>query len=98
MTLPGGQRQVVAIAGLDLTTDVGVAVSGSPSPVTLDTGPTRTGGLVLAVGSGKGGRQQPSGVVAQAGPAWRAMRGGQIDTEFNLDIRLRRHAEGGLVH
>lgn len=25
------------------------------------------------------------------------MRGGQIDTKINLDIRLRRHAEGGLV-
>jgi S1-C subfamily serine protease len=38
-----------------------------------------------------------SGVVAVAGPAWRSMRGGDIDARIALDLRLRHVAEGGLA-
>ena len=31
------------------------------------------------------------------GPAWRSLRGGEIDQRIELDLSLRRHAEGGLA-
>jgi S1-C subfamily serine protease len=35
--------------------------------------------------------------VSLAGPGWRSLRGGEIDARIELDLSLRRHAEGGLV-
>jgi S1-C subfamily serine protease len=32
-----------------------------------------------------------------SGVAWRSMRGGEIDARIELDLSLRRHAEGGLA-
>ncbi len=37
------------------------------------------------------------GVIAAVGPAWQSMRGGSIDARIEMDLRLRRRAEGGLA-
>ena len=38
-----------------------------------------------------------SGIVALSAPAWRSIRGGDIDARIELDLALRSHAEGGLA-
>jgi hypothetical protein len=35
-------------------------------------------------------------VPSSAGP-WRSLRGGEIDSRIEIDLRLRRSAEGGLA-
>ena len=42
-------------------------------------------------------RWWPSAAIAVAGPAWRSMRGGDIAARIELDLKLRRQAEGALV-
>jgi S1-C subfamily serine protease len=37
------------------------------------------------------------GGIAAVGAAWQSMRGGTIDARIELDLRLRRRAEGGLA-
>ena len=37
------------------------------------------------------------GVVSRAGGPWRSLRGGEIDARIELDLRLRRSAEGGIA-
>jgi S1-C subfamily serine protease len=37
------------------------------------------------------------GVVSLSGPAWRSLRGGEIDARLELDARLRRRSEGAVA-
>lgn len=99
VTLPGGDPRPASIVGRDPTTDVALLrVDGGRLPaVSLAVEPTRAGALVLAVGGGEGVPLQAFGAVALAGPGWRSLRGGEIDARIELDLRLRREAEGGLV-
>lgn len=92
----GGARHAATIVGRDASTDVALLrVEGAALPaVTLRAVPLRAGELALAVG---GGALALWGVVAAAGPSWHSMRGGEIDARIELDVRLRRHAEGGLA-
>ena len=92
----GGERRPAAVVGRDPATDVALLrVEGAALPaVSLATEPVRPGALVLAVG---GGGQALLGIVSVAGPAWRSMRGGEIEARIELDLRLRRPVEGGLV-
>ncbi|MDB5406097.1 MAG: hypothetical protein JWL84_1009 [Rhodospirillales bacterium] len=95
----GGERRAATIVGRDATTDVAVlrVEGGGLAPVTFAPQPVRTGALALAVGAQAGAPLSTFGSVASAGPAWRSMRGGQIDARIELDLRLRRQAEGGLA-
>ena len=92
----GGARHAATVVGRDASTDVALLrVEGAALPaVTLRTVPLRAGELALAVG---GSTLALWGVVAAAGPSWHSMRGGEIDARIELDVRLRRHAEGGLA-
>jgi S1-C subfamily serine protease len=96
VAVTGGARHPATIVGRDASTDVALLrVEGVALPtVTLRTLPLRAGELALAVG---GGALAHWGVVAAAGPSWRSMRGGEIDARIELDVRLRREAEGGLA-
>ena len=96
VTVTGGARHAATIVGRDASSDVALLrVEGAALPaVTLRTVPLRAGELALAVG---GGALALWGVVAAAGPSWHSMRGGEIDARIELDVRLRRHAEGGLA-
>lgn len=52
---------------------------------------------MLTVGAREGGPLAALGVVASSGPAWRSMRGGEIDARIELSPGLPRQAVGGLV-
>ncbi len=99
VTLASGEAVPARIAGRDPTTDVALLriehadVASAP----LGAGIARAGALVLAIGAEKGGQSAALGVVAHAAGAWRSLRGGDIDARIELDVRLRRSAEGGLV-
>jgi S1-C subfamily serine protease len=97
--LPGGERVAATLAGRDPTTDVALLrvagaspVPGAPTPPTL-----AAGCLVAALGARDGAPVAALGAVSFAGGAWRSMRGGGIDARIELDIALRREAEGGPV-
>jgi S1-C subfamily serine protease len=67
------------------------------SPVAFAGEPVQAGSLVLAVGADRSAPVTAFGAVARTGPAWQSMRGGEIDARIELDLRLRRSAEGGIV-
>ena len=100
LTLPGGERVAAVIAGRDQTTDVAllrIERTDLP-PVTLEAAAVAAAGaLALAVGARDGAPVAALGAVAFAGPAWRSLRGGEIDARIELDLVLRGSAEGGLA-
>ncbi|MBO9515278.1 MAG: serine protease, partial [Variovorax sp.] len=59
--------------------------------------PVRAGAIAIALGSHAGTPVAAAGVVSLAGPAWRSLRGGDIDTRIELGLSMRRSAEGGLA-
>lgn len=99
VVLPGGETATAALAGRDPTTDVALLRLESQvgTPVALASPTLAAGQLAVAIGAVDGAPLAHFGMVAQAGPAWRSMRGGEIDARIELDMRLRRAGEGGLV-
>ncbi|VTU35789.1 putative periplasmic serine endoprotease DegP-like precursor [Variovorax sp. PBL-H6] len=99
LQLSGGAMVAAKVAGRDPTTDVlllrcdGVTAP----PVVFDAGPLRAGEMVLAVGAREGLPLVAGGLVSLAGPAWRSLRGGEIDARVELDLQLQLGAEGGIV-
>jgi S1-C subfamily serine protease len=53
--------------------------------------------MVIALGARDGLPLVAGGLVSLVGPAWRSLRGGEIDARIELDLRLRLGAEGGIV-
>jgi len=99
VTLSGGKRISATIAGRDPTTDIALlrADIDAVSPIALDGSAPSAGALAVVVGGREGEAVAALGVVATSGVAWRSMRGGEIDARIELDLSLRRHAEGGLA-
>ncbi len=99
VTVTNGDRRAVTIVGRDPTTDIALlrVEGGGLEAVTFAPQPPRTGALALAVGASGGMTLAAFGAVASVGPSWRSMRGGEIDARIELDMRLRRRAEGSLV-
>jgi len=88
------------IAGRDPTTDVALlrAETADLAPIALDSAAPSVGALAVAVGGGREGESVAAlGMVAVSDPAWRSMRGEEIDARVELDLSLRRHAEGGVA-
>jgi S1-C subfamily serine protease len=96
---PGGETVAASLVGRDPTTDIALLrVEGVSAPsVTLHTASLKAGALALAVGAGPQGAVAAFGAVASVGPAWRSLRGGEIDQRIDLDLSLRRVGEGGLA-
>jgi S1-C subfamily serine protease len=96
---PGGEAVGATLVGRDSTTDIALLrVDGFAAPVaSLQSTPMRAGALALAVGAGRNGPIAAFGAVSSAGPAWRSLRGGEIDARVELDLSLRRAGEGGLA-
>ena len=99
---PPGRRTVKAEplpGSRDPTTDVALLrVDRSDlRPVPLETAIVRVGALAIAVGAEDGAPTAALGIVSHSEGAWRSLRGGDIDARIELDLRLRRSAEGGLV-
>ena len=99
VTLPGGEAVAALLAGRDPTTDVALLRVDRPdlTPAPLAASPVGVGALALVIGAQEGAPTAALGVVARAGGPWRSVRGGEIDARIELDLRLRRSAEGGLV-
>jgi len=94
----GAQHQV-KIVGRDASTDIALlAVEGvATHSATLSLDPPRAGALVVVAAAAESAPLVTLGGAIAVGPAWRSMRGGQIDARIELDLRLRRRAEGGLA-
>ena len=99
VTFATGERRPASLAGRDPATDIALLrVTGvMPAPANFAAGPVLPGALVLAIGADQSAPLAAFGIVARGGPAWRSMRGGEIDARIELDMRLRRQAEGGMV-
>lgn len=99
VTLAGGETVPAQLAGRDPTTDLALLRlegSGAP-PVSPMTETVQTGALVVAVGAEGAAATASLGIVSLATGAWRSVRGGEIEARIELDMRLRRSAEGGVV-
>ena len=96
---PGGESTAATLAGRDPMTDIALLrADGVNTPVVpLQSASLRAGALALAVGAGRSAPIAAFGVVASVGPAWRSLRGGEIDGRIELDLSLRRAGEGGLA-
>lgn len=97
--LPGGETVPAKIAGRDPTTDVALLrIERSDLPqASLASTDSAAGALALVVGAAEGTPLAALGIVSRVGPAWRSLRGGEIDARIELSLSLRRQAEGGLV-
>lgn len=97
--LAGGETLAASVAGRDPSTDVALLKIGKSGgkPVSLEPLAVRAGALVLALGAQEGAPLAAFGVLSHSGPAWRSMRGGEIDARIELGLSLRGHAEGGLA-
>ncbi|MDM0072765.1 S1C family serine protease [Variovorax sp. J2P1-59] len=97
--LPDGASAGAKLVGRDAGTDIALLriESGTPAPIAFDPAPVRAGAIALAVGSVAGTPVAAAGVVSLSGPAWRSLRGGEIDARIELGLHMRRIAEGGLA-
>jgi S1-C subfamily serine protease len=99
VALPDGETLPVTLAGRDPTTDVALLRVDRMDlqPVSLAAEPVAAGSIAIVVGAQEGAPTAAFGVVSLSGSEWRSLRGGEIDARIELDLSLRRSAEGGLV-
>jgi S1-C subfamily serine protease len=99
VTLPGGESLPARLVGRDHTTDIAVLrVDRADVPVSqVENQPLPVGALALAVGAEDGVPTAAFGVVSRSTGPWWSLRGGQINARIELDLRMRRSAEGGLA-
>jgi S1-C subfamily serine protease len=99
VTLPGGESLAARLVGRDHTTDIAVLrVDRSDLPPNpLETQPVAVGALAIAVGAEDGTPTAALGVVSRSAGPWWSLRAGEIDARIELDLRMRRNAEGGLA-
>jgi S1-C subfamily serine protease len=99
IALPGGDVLSAQVAGRDATTDMALlrADASKLQPIAAAAAPVSTGSLALALGREDGDPIAALGLVSRSAGAWRSLRGGEIDARIELDMRLRRTAEGGLA-
>ncbi len=97
LTLPSGDIVPAEFIGRDPTTGIAVLKSEVPAGApALKAGElVEAGNLVIAVGRGETSVLAGHGIVAEAGPAWRSMRGGLIDRRIRLSASIDPRAEGG---
>jgi S1-C subfamily serine protease len=97
VTLPGGDTVAAQLAGRDSTTDVALLRVDRPDlqPVLLEALPLAAGAVAIVVGAEDGSPTVSVGVVSRAAGPWQSLRGGEIEARIELDLRLRRRAEGG---
>jgi S1-C subfamily serine protease len=94
-----GTDRPATIAGRDHTTDIALlrVDTGTGTPITLSSVIPDLGSLSVVVAAEQGVTTAALGMVSLAGGRWRSMRGGEIDARIELDVRMRRSHEGGLV-
>jgi S1-C subfamily serine protease len=96
--LEGGKTQKAALLGRDPSTDVAL--------LKLETGEfgewpaaaqVKPASFALIAGRAEGSLLAALTAVSEVGPAWRSMRGGQIDAEVALATRLGSRSEGAAI-
>jgi S1-C subfamily serine protease len=94
-----GKQAPARIVGRDASTDVALLRIDGPTPqaIALAQAVPPAGSLVVTVGADHGMPTAALGIVSAASGPWRSMRGGEIDTRLELDIRLRRSSDGALA-
>jgi S1-C subfamily serine protease len=100
VSLPGGETVPARLVGRDPTTDIAllrVDRNDIPPAPQEDAAEPRAGSIAVVVGAEIGGPVASFGIVAGVGPAWRSLRGGEIDRRIELAAPLRRSAEGALA-
>jgi S1-C subfamily serine protease len=99
LTRADGDATPAQLVGRDPTTDIALLRVDRPDlqPVPLAESSVLPGALALTVGAEDGTPTVALGVVARAAGPWRSLRGGEIDARIELDLRMRRSAEGGLA-
>lgn len=86
------------IAGRDPSTDVALIKFDTGEFPEWTAAPTpATGSLAVLVGRAEDSVLSSLASITETGPAWRSMRGGEIDARLTLGIRLTSRAEGGAV-
>lgn len=98
VTLPDGSAVKGVLRGRDPSTDVALiaADTGEVSDWVAAPGP-HVGSIAVVVGRGESSALATYGMIGEAGPAWRSMRGGQIDARITLALRLPSRQEGSAV-
>lgn len=98
LLLPSGSVVAATLAGRDATTDIALlkAETGHAASWTVSE-PPRPGALAVLVGRGEHSPLPAMALVSEVGPAWRSMRGGDIDARIALGLRHSRRLEGGAV-
>jgi S1-C subfamily serine protease len=95
---PGGASVRATPAGRDPTTDIALLRADTQQPaVTWTANPVAVGSLAIVVGAQDGSATAALGAVSLSGANWRSLRGGLIEARIELDLTLRRAAEGGLA-
>jgi S1-C subfamily serine protease len=90
-----GSRHAASITGRDATTDVALLAIETGDVDAWPAAPTpRPGALALVAGRGEHSMLTTLASVTEVGPAWRSMRGGEIDARISLGLRLSSRAEG----
>src|SRR5215469_6474547 len=99
VTLPSCESLAARLVGRDHTTDIAVLrVDRSDlAPIPLETKPVPVGALAIAVGADDGAPIAALGVVSRSIGPWWSLRGGEINARIELDLRMRRSAEGGVA-
>lgn len=94
-----GAQHRVRVVGRDASTDIALLAVDDVAtrPAVLSHEPPRAGALMVVAAAAESAPLVTLASTIAVGPAWRSMRGGQIDARIELDGRLRHRAEGGLA-
>ena len=97
--LADGTARTATIAGRDHTTDVALlrVDSAGRAPVALSPHVPALGALNVVVAAERGTPTAALGTVSLVGERWRSLRGGDIDSRIELDVRLAYSHQGGLA-
>lgn len=94
----GGSSAKAAIAGRDPSTDVALLKLDTPDVADWTAaGAVLPASLALLAGRGEGSLLASLTSVSEVGPAWRSLRGGDIDARLHLALRLGARSEGAAV-
>jgi S1-C subfamily serine protease len=93
-----GSNVPAELAGRDPSTDIALfRVKTADFDEWRQEGTPRPGSLALVAGRGERSVLAVLAMVSEVGPAWRSLRGGEIDAHIALGTRLTRRTEGGAV-
>ena len=97
--LADGTTRPATIAGRDHTTDIALlkADTSGLTPAKLSTNVPALGSLSVVVAADRGVPAAGLGIISLAGERWRSLRGGEIDSRLELDVRLPHSHQGGLA-